>query len=93
MKERDIEPTADNQHLAVMKHMGRWAFHPFRFVEKDWVIKQYYDNQIEELLNLTRSCEGEFEGMDYTTYKQGQEVPVCGECFWCKERTWAIDQQ
>ena len=92
MHERDIEPTENNKHLVLMQHMGRWAVHPFRFVEKDWVIKQYKRLDLEDLLNITRSCEGEFDGIDYTTYTPGQTIPTCGECFWCKERAWAIEQ-
>ena len=92
MRERDIEPTESNQHLAIMKHMNRWAFHPFRFVEKSWVVKQYKRLGIEELFELTRSCEGEFKDVNYTNYTPGQQVPICGECFWCKEREWAIEQ-
>lgn len=92
MTERDIEPTEDNQHLTLMKHMDRWAIHPFRFVEKDWVIKQYKRLDIVDLFEITRSCEGEFPGTDYKTYEPGQYVPTCGKCFWCKERAWAIEQ-
>ena len=75
-----------------MKHMGIDICHPFVYTTKDWIVKQYYDNNIEDLLNLTRSCEGEFVGLDYTTYTPSQIVPTCGECFWCKEREWAIEQ-
>ena len=92
MPERDIDPTEDNMHLRVLTHMNRWAFHPFRFTQKDWIIKQYTALGIKDLLAITRSCEGEFEGIDYKTYKPGQVVPICGECFWCKERSWAIEQ-
>jgi hypothetical protein len=73
-------------------HNGVAICHPFVYTKKDWIIKQYYENNIEDLLALTRSCEGEFEGLDYTTYTPGQYVPVCGECFWCKEREWAIEK-
>jgi hypothetical protein len=73
-------------------HKGIAICHPFVYTKKDWIIKQYYENSIEDLLALTRSCEGEFEGLDYTTYNPGQYVPVCGECFWCKEREWAIEK-
>jgi 7-cyano-7-deazaguanine synthase in queuosine biosynthesis len=90
MTERDIEPTADNQHLTATQHMGKWAFHPFRFVDKAWVVKQYKRLNIEELFDITRSCEGEFENITYETYVPRQLVPLCGECFWCKERAWAI---
>lgn len=72
-------------------HNGIDICHPFVYTKKDWIIRQYYENNIEDLLDLTRSCEGEFEGLDYTTYTPGQDVPVCGECFWCKERQWGID--
>lgn len=92
MKERDIDPSDDNQHLHTMEHMGKWALHPFRFVEKSWVVKQFRRWDIMDLFNLTRSCEGNVKGLDYTNYKPGQEVPTCGECFWCKEREWAIEQ-
>jgi len=90
MTERDIERTSENTHLEIMQHMDVWALHPFRFVEKDWVIKQYIRLGLENLLKITRSCEGEFEGLDYTTYNLGQQVPVCDKCFWCKERIWAF---
>jgi len=92
MQERDIETTDDNQHLEIMQHMGRWALHPFRFVEKSWIVKQYQDHDIMDLFDITRSCEGEFEHIDYTNYTPGIEVPECGECFWCKERAWALTQ-
>ena len=75
-----------------MKHMGVDICHPFVYTTKDWIIKQYYENNIEDLLDITRSCEGEFKELDYTSYTPGQDIPICGECFWCKEREWAIEQ-
>ncbi len=92
MAERSIERNADNAHLEYMIHMGKVASHPFRFVDKAWVIRQYQRLNIMELFEKTRSCEGVFENIDYTNYVSGQEVPTCGECFWCKEREWAIEQ-
>ena len=65
--------------------------HPFVHTKKDWIIEQYYKHNIIDLLNLTRSCEGEFAGINYKTYTTGQFVPVCGNCFWCKEKEWAIE--
>jgi 7-cyano-7-deazaguanine synthase in queuosine biosynthesis len=91
MGERDIDRTPENEHLRIMKHMGMWAIHPFRFVDKSWVIKQYKRLDIWNLLELTRSCEGEVAGINYTSYTPGQYVPTCGTCFWCKEREWAIE--
>jgi 7-cyano-7-deazaguanine synthase in queuosine biosynthesis len=92
MCERDIDPTEDNSHLRLMRHMNGWAIHPFRFIDKSWVIKQYRRLEITDLLDLTRSCEGEFADINYTNYEPGQYVPTCGECFWCKEREWALGQ-
>ena len=89
---RDIERTDTNGYLELMEHMGRYACHPFRFVEKSWVVKQYQDCRLMDLFDITRSCEGEFAEINYATYTPGQHVPVCNECFWCKEREWAIEQ-
>lgn len=71
-------------------HDGIDIVHPFVYTKKDWIIQQYYDHNITDLLDLTRSCEGEFENINYKTYTPGQYVPTCGECFWCKEREWAL---
>jgi hypothetical protein len=92
MQERDVEPNENNRHLERMTHMGVEVLHPFRFIDKSEVIKKYKELDLIDLLNITRSCEGEFKGIDYTSYQPGQEVPTCGECFWCKEREWAIEQ-
>jgi hypothetical protein len=92
MKERDIEPTDENKHLERMTHMGVEVLHPFRFIEKSEVVKKYQELDIIDLFEITRSCEGVFKDIDYTNYTTGQYVPVCGECFWCKEREWAIEQ-
>ena len=82
----------DEGHIAPhFVHNGVDICHPFVYTKKNWIIRQYYNNNIESLLNVTRSCEGEFEGLDYTTYKPGMVVPLCGDCFWCKERQWGID--
>ncbi len=93
MPTRDIERTDDNLRMEKTQHMGKWSLHPFRFIEKDWVIKKYYELGLEDLLHTTRSCEGTIPGIDYTNYKPYQYVPVCEECFWCKERKWAIECQ
>ena len=91
MHERDIEADAGNTHLRFMKHMNTYAVHPFRFVTKDWIVKQYYHLDIQELFQINRSCEGEFANINYTNYKDGDKVPLCGTCFWCQERSWAVN--
>jgi hypothetical protein len=92
MRERDIEINEDNKHLQIMRHMNKWALHPLRFVEKDWVVQQYMTQNIQDLFDITRSCEGEIQGINHTNYVSNQYVPECGECFWCKERKWAIEK-
>lgn len=91
MEKRDIEPTKDNKHLLLMKHMGATVVHPFRFTEKKDIIQAYKDLEITDLLKITRSCEGVFDKLDFRSYNKGDTVPECGECFWCKERQWALD--
>ena len=50
---RTVELSDDTKHLEYMVHMGRIACHPFRFVDKSWVIKQYYQHEITDLLEIT----------------------------------------
>jgi len=90
--ERDVEPNDYNKHLEYMVHMNVVVCHPFRFLDKSEVVKKYKELGLMDLFNITRSCEGEFKDIDYTNYTPGQFVPVCNECFWCKERNWAIEQ-
>lgn len=92
MRERDIEPTGDNKHLLEMEHMGFMVYHPYRFTDKSEIVKMYNELGLMDLFGITRSCEGTIKGIDYTNYTPKQYVPVCGECFWCKEREWAIEQ-
>lgn len=72
--------------------------YPFRYVEKDYVIGGYYKNGWEDLLNITRSCEGDKHTdpdlfASYIGYKHGKtKLPLCGHCFWCEERAWAINK-
>jgi 7-cyano-7-deazaguanine synthase in queuosine biosynthesis len=91
MPTRNIDLEESNSHLLLMEHMGRIVSHPFRFTEKSKIIEMYHALDITELLAITRSCEGTFTDITYNTYKPGQYVPLCKECFWCKERRWAIE--
>lgn len=92
MSERDVDKSDDNKHLEIMQHMDVWAVHPFRFIDKSKIVKKYKELGLMDLFNITRSCEGEFENITYKNYTHGQYVPICGNCFWCKEREWAIEQ-
>jgi len=88
---RYLEPNKENIHMLVMKHMNKFAVHPFRYTTKDQIISLYHELNLQELLDITRSCEGEFADLNYINYTPGQYVPICGECFWCKEKEWAIE--
>jgi hypothetical protein len=52
---------------------------PFIEMYKDEILKIVFDNNQEELLQLTHSC---------TEQKTGR----CGQCFQCNERAWAFCQ-
>ena len=97
LMDRDIEDATLDR--LIKPHMGGLACHPFTYVQKDWIVAQFKKLGIMDLFNLTRSCEGDrdtypeiFEDLDYKTYVPGSPVPVCGKCFWCKERQWGEDQ-
>jgi 7-cyano-7-deazaguanine synthase in queuosine biosynthesis len=53
-------------------------------------VRRYIENNLIDLFDITRSCEGEFKELNYKTYQPYQPVPVCGKCFWCLEREWGI---
>lgn len=92
MKHRDVEPSEETFKMAICQHMERVSCHPFRFVDKSWIIKQYNTKNLHSLLCITRSCEGTFDHINYKNYIAGNQVPVCGRCFWCLEREWAVKQ-
>jgi hypothetical protein len=88
---RNILPNSENTKLMITKHLDSVACHPFRFVDKSWVMSTYKSLGLDELLSLTRSCEGEFPNITYKTYNPKQPVPLCNNCFWCKEREWGLE--
>lgn len=87
--DRNINGSALN---TVTELLGGYACKPYSNVCKDYIISQYKKLNIWDLFELTRSCEGEFTDIDYKNYTPGQYVPVCNECFWCREREWGIEQ-
>ena len=90
MPDRDI--IVEDPNELVKDHKGVAVCHPFLYTEKDKIIAQYVSHNILNLLNITRSCEGDFADIDFTTYTPNQIVPECGECFWCQERNWAKEK-
>jgi hypothetical protein len=89
MRNREKPASEGTLDDLILVQNDRYVCHPFRFVEKDWIVAQYFKFNKLDLYKLTRSCEGEFEGINYKTYRTGQYVPLCGKCWWCKERFWA----
>lgn len=95
MSDRTIEgldTTSLKDSIAYISTYNAYMISPVKFVSKDWIVKQYKDYNILDLFNITRSCEGEFSDITFNTYTPGQYVPVCGKCFWCQERNWAMAQ-
>ena len=82
------------------KKEDAYLVHPFRFVKKDWIVAQYFIYGINELYYTTRSCEGDIEQHEiikrscghFKDYKDGMDIPLCKQCWWCEERQWAEDR-
>lgn len=89
MSNREKSPEDAVLEDLVFSNKSGLVFSPFKFIRKDWIYQQYKNNSLLELYSMTRSCEGEFENINYKNYTKGQYVPICGNCFWCKERDWA----
>ena len=91
MPDRNIKFSNSQEDLKLLidTENGIYVCHPFRFTSKDWVVKQYINFDILDLFHKTRSCEGEFDHINYTNYVPGLMIPECGRCFWCQERSWA----
>lgn len=77
---------------------GTWSLYPLRYVDKRYVIGGYYENNWLDLLEITRSCEGDKNTdpdlfASYLGYKHKEsKLPLCGHCFWCVEREWATNE-
>lgn len=74
-----------------LAHYGNntWMIRPLLLRDKSWIVSEYKRLGLLSLYAKTRSCEGEFRRLTSATYTPGLYVPVCGECFWCRERAWA----
>lgn len=83
-KHRDWEVRHDRK--PVDDDSARSIIHCNPFVQhhKGHIAELYRNyNLVDELLPLTRSC----EGWDYMTHGYTE---TCGECWWCMEREWAF---
>lgn len=101
LEDRSIDLSGDDDvdlGKMIKRYYTSFSCHPFRFLDKSWVLKTYIDLAILDLFQITRSCEGDkvqypevFGNLDYKTYMPNQYVPTCKQCFWCRERMWAQD--
>ncbi len=78
----------------IFKKNNYYECTPFVFTEKDVVIKYFYLYDKLNLLNITRSCEGNIFHLNikFEDYVDDMDIPICNHCFWCKERNWAIEK-
>jgi len=78
----------------IFKKNNYYECTPFVFTEKDVVIKYFYLYDKLNLLNTTRSCEGNIFHLNikFEDYVDDMDIPICNHCFWCKERNWAIEK-
>lgn len=97
----DREKTAEDGVCRdlMVRYYDSFMFKPFTFVDKTWVMAQYHLFNLNELLESTRSCEGDVTASkirmifsNHQEYKPGRIVPLCDSCFWCLERKWASDK-
>ena len=84
-KHRDWKFIADRKPIEDDSARKLVHVNPFIQHHKGHVAKLYYDyGLVDDLLPLTRSC----EGWDYMTANYSK---TCGECWWCMERKWAFE--
>jgi len=100
----DEEKLANTNICPQFVHNKPALLHPWKLVTKDFIIGEYIKRGWQDLLDTTRSCEGDkrlfpngpFE--DHTTYDHGvSKLHLCTDvthdlekvCYWCAERNWA----
>lgn len=96
MSDREKDPKDGIGRDLLVSYYDSFMLRPFNFVEKTWVIAQYHLYGITDLLECTRSCEGDITHKkikmnvpSLSDYTPSTTVPLCGDCFWCLERSWA----
>lgn len=100
MKNREKSASEGVLSDLVLLKKNQALCHPFRFVDKSWIVAEYHRLDKLDLYNLTRSCEGDINHKtiksvvtDLESYDPAihtvETLPTCGDCWWCKERSWA----
>lgn len=98
-RNKEFEATREDLEKLIIYHNNLYICHPFSFSDKEWIMQQYKNFNITDLLKLSHSCEGDntlypdvYNGLDYKSYIPDQIVPECGQCFWCQERHWGMNK-
>ena len=52
---------------------------------------QYINYGLNDLLALTRSCEGSIVEFGEEYLHNNDYPPECGTCFFCEEKTWGFN--
>lgn len=64
---------------------------PFALIYKNWIIAQYENFNLNNLLSVTRSCQVTTNEIS-EPWTIGEKYPEeCGNCFFCIEKNWAFD--
>jgi hypothetical protein len=99
MNNREKDPKDGNIKDLIFSSHGGMVILPFVFVRKDWILSQYINNEMTDLYKVTRSCEGSIADnniknvvSNLENYTSEMNIPICEECFWCRERKWAEEK-
>lgn len=82
---RNISIDINNIHWALEGP----AINPFAFVKKNWILAQYQNLHLNDLLAQTRSCSADTKLVGVEYLNNELIPPECGICFFCKEKQWA----
>jgi len=78
LPERNIDqPRFNGPAIDKDRYPGSMFYQPFRQIDKRFIIDMYKIYDVLELFDISKSC----------TSSDG----ICGECWWCKEREWALN--
>jgi tRNA(Ile)-lysidine synthase TilS/MesJ len=92
--ENFIEGEPSFKNISVSKDNIDWAIkgpaiNPFAFVQKNWIMAQYHNLNLHELLDITRSCSADTLILGLKWLYNNKIPHECGVCFFCKEKEWA----
>lgn len=86
--EKFKEPNSEDFDRTPLIKRPTWLYNnivhnPFTNLNKKDINNMFIENGvIESLFPLTRSCEKDFDNIEYYDH--------CGECWWCEERLWGF---